>query len=74
MYDKTLVIELLSQISTAINTINQRFEPINSVDDFTDTPLGMEKLDSICMLLIAIGESLKNIEKITNKELLKKYP
>jgi uncharacterized protein with HEPN domain len=33
-----------------------------------------EKLDSICMLLIAIGESLKNIDKITNKELLKKYP
>ena len=26
------------------------------------------------MQLIAIGESLKNIDKITNKELLEKYP
>lgn len=31
-------------------------------------------MDSICMQLIAIGESLKNIDKITNKELLAKYP
>jgi len=74
MYDKDLIVEILSQIETAINTIKIRFEPIGSVSDFTDSPNGMEKLDSICMLLIAIGESLKNIDKITNKELLKEYP
>ena len=34
----------------------------------------MEKLDSICMLLIAIGEALKNLDKITNNKLLAKYP
>jgi uncharacterized protein with HEPN domain len=34
----------------------------------------MEKLDSICMQLIAIGESLKNFDKITSKEVLSKYP
>ncbi len=34
----------------------------------------MEKLDSICMQLMAIGESLKNIDKITNKTLLTRYP
>ena len=50
-----------------------RFEPVPSVDYFTDTPEGMEKLDTICMLLIAIGESLKNIDKITNNELLTQY-
>ena len=74
MYNRILVVELLSQISTAIQTINQRFEPVDNISYFTDSPVGMEKLDSICMLLIAIGESLKNIDKITNKELLKKYP
>ncbi len=31
-------------------------------------------LDSICMLLIAIGESVKNIDKVTQYELLKDYP
>lgn len=34
----------------------------------------MEKLDSICMQLIALGESLKNLDKISGGELLEKYP
>jgi uncharacterized protein with HEPN domain len=74
MYDKSLVIEILTQIGNAIKITLQRFEVVDSVDYFTNTPQGMEKLDSICMQLIAIGESLKNIDKITNKELLEKYP
>ncbi len=43
-------------------------------DDFCDTKEGQEKLDSICMKLIAVGESLKNIYKITDKQLLKLCP
>jgi uncharacterized protein with HEPN domain len=74
MYDKSLVIEILTQIENAIKTTLQRFEVVDSVDYFTNTPQGMEKLDSICMQLIAIGESLKNIDKITDKKLLEKYP
>ena len=74
MYDKSLVIEILIQILNASKTVAQRFEIVDSVDYFIDTPEGQEKLDSICMQLIAIGESLKNIDKISNKTLLKKYP
>jgi hypothetical protein len=60
MYDKDLAIDILSQIDQAASTIIKRFIPIKTVNDFTDSEYGMEKLDSICMLLIAIGESLKN--------------
>ncbi len=74
MYDKSLVIEILQQISDSVDVILTRFEIVDSKDFFIDTPAGTEKLDSICMQLIAIGESLKNIDKITNKELLKNYP
>lgn len=74
MYDKELVLEILSQISDAVDVALQRFEVVSDVSYFTDSPNGKEKLDSICMLLIAIGESLKNIDKITNKMLLVKYP
>jgi uncharacterized protein with HEPN domain len=49
-------------------------EPIKSANDFTDSDSGMEKLDAICMQLIAIGEALKNLDKITNDSLLPKYP
>ena len=31
-------------------------------------------MESICMLLIAIGESVKRIDKITVKQLLSQYP
>jgi len=74
MYDKELVLEILSQIYRASQTILERFKPVKSVNDFTDSPAGMEKLDSICMLLIAIGEALKNLDKATNKTLLLRYP
>jgi len=74
MYDKQLINELLEQILQATEIVLRRFEVVDSSDFFLDTPEGMEKLDAICMQLIAIGESLKNIDKITKKELLKNYP
>lgn len=74
MYDKELLIEVLSQIIKSAETILYRFKPIKNVEDFTFSPEGMEKLDSICMQLIAMGESLKNIDKITSGSLLSKYP
>ncbi|MBW2740146.1 MAG: DUF86 domain-containing protein [Deltaproteobacteria bacterium] len=73
MYDINLVIGLLEQIYGATKTIQRRFRAINSVDDFTDTQGGMDMLDGICMLLIAIGESLKKIDKITDRKLLSHY-
>lgn len=74
MYDQELVREILNQIVKAVNTILERFQPIHEVKDFTNSPAGMEKLDAICMQLIAIGESLKNLDKITNNSLLSNYP
>jgi uncharacterized protein with HEPN domain len=33
----------------------------------------MEKLDASCMVLIALGESVKTLDKLTDKEFLKTY-
>ncbi len=74
MYDKELVHDILSQILDATHKVITRFESIKTVEAFTNSPEGLEKLDSICMQLIAIGESLKNIDKITDTSLLSKYP
>lgn len=73
MYDFELVLSILKQIDTAIDTIKIRTINIKSVDDFTTTAQGIEKLDAVCMLFLSIGESLKNLDKITNKSLLSKY-
>lgn len=74
MFDKLLVIEILRQILAAGEKVSGRFEGIRTADDFLIDERGLERLDSICMQLIAIGESLKNLDKITHQELLPKYP
>ena len=73
MFDKELAQEILHQIYEASQTILKRFDPIKSPDDFAASESGMEKMDAICMQLVAIGESLKNLDKITNKALLPQY-
>ena len=74
MYDKTLVVEILDQIIDAIGTVQERCTFAKCEDDFCHTKEGQEKLDSICMKLIAVGESLKKIDHITDRKLLPQYP
>ncbi len=74
MYDRELALEILSQIYQSTQTILKRFETVKSAEDFTSSDAGIEKLDSICMQLITIGEGLKNLDKITSNSLLPRYP
>ena len=67
---KIVAQNILIQIEEAIIKIQHRTHEIRNADDFLLTPAGMEKLDAACMLLIAIGESLKNLDKVTEKKLL----
>ena len=69
-----LVLHTLSQIELAIDRLQERTKNIRSVDDFLSTPGGMEKLDAACMVLIAIGESIKNLNKVSEGKLLPTYP
>lgn len=74
MYDKTLIIDLLKQIEKAIQRVERRFAGINSPDDFIISEEGHDRLDAIAMMLIAIGENIKAIDKISKKTILQKYP
>jgi uncharacterized protein with HEPN domain len=74
MSDIELVLIILKQIDDALTTIKKRTEYIVKVEDFTHSDYGKEKLDGVCMLFMAIGESLKKIDKLTKYALLKKYP
>jgi uncharacterized protein with HEPN domain len=74
MYDRELLIEDLKNIAWALEQIVKRFSVIKSSDDFLKDDIGLEKLDSICMQLINIGEVLKQVDKLTGMELLVNYP
>ncbi len=74
MYDKELVVDLLKNIVWSLEQISKRFQTIESSDDFIKDDIGLEKLDSICMQLINIGEALKQVDKLTDAKLLENYP
>lgn len=69
-----MVYETLKNINTAITRLQERSIDIHSVDDYLMSPIGMEKLDAACMVLIALGESVKTLDKLTEKKLLSTYP
>lgn len=69
-----MVYETLNNIDIAIKRLQERTTQVHSVDDFILSPWGMEKLDAACMVLIAIGESVKTLDKLTDKKMLPTYP
>ena len=75
MYDAELLLEKLEQINEALARIERRFASINSPDDFLDSANGLDMLDAISMMLIAIGDNFKNIDKKTEGNFIyHKYP
>jgi uncharacterized protein with HEPN domain len=74
MLNNELLIEISKQILSSIQTIEKRMRTIKTSEDFLKNVRNLERLDSICMQLVALGESIKNLDKVTNKLLFKKYP
>ena len=74
MFDHEIALYTLTQIKIALNTIMERVSVVRSPEEFLHSADGMLRLDAICMNLIALGESVKGLDKVTNGELLKIYP
>lgn len=74
MYDREVLREILHQISEAIDRIERRFSGIQSAEDFMQSDDGVDRLDGIAMMLIWMGESIKNLEKVGGQDLLNAYP
>lgn len=74
MCDKSLLISKLGKIEFAIDRILSTASSIPSSSYYLLSDAGMERLESTCMLLITIGESVKGVDKQTNKKMLVNYP
>jgi len=74
MYDDELIVELLNQILIAARRIERRFGAIRTADDFLSSDEGIDRLDGIAMMLIVLGESIKNLDKATQGTLLPRFP
>ena len=67
MYDRSLLLKLFLEIEEAIRRIERRFTGISSPSDFTRDNEGLDRLDGISMMLIAISENIRHIEKIAGR-------
>ena len=74
MHDEELLYYSLKRIASTIERIINNSKSIDDSQYYVCTPGGMERLESTCMLLLAIGESIKGIDKMTQKQLLPNYP
>ena len=57
---------LFQQIEESIILLQQWNKDVKEVDDYLLTPEGMKNLAATCMIIEAIGESIKKIDKRTN--------
>ena len=64
----------LLQIKKAIVQLQDWNKDIQNVDDYYSTPDGMKTLAASCMLIEAIGEGVKQIDKLTQSRLLDERP
>lgn len=71
---KKEILELLNMVLDSIQIIQDRTKHIEVGDDFLLSPDNMFILDGVCMKLIFIGESIKNIDKKTQGKLFGNYP
>ena len=67
-------ISIFRQIETAINQLTEWNRHVKTVDDYYLSSDGMQKLAASCMLIEAIGESIRRIDKITDGKLLPNRP
>lgn len=74
MLDEELLYYSLKRIASTIERIIVNSKAIDDAQYYVLSPAGMERLESTCMLLLAIGESIKGIDKMTKKQLLTNYP
>lgn len=68
-----MTLHVLELIKTSLLEVEKRSEKITEPNDFLISETGVILMDSICMKLSAVGESIKNLDKITNRELLPRY-
>ena len=74
MHNEEILYYSLKRIASTIERIINNSKYIDNSQYYVHSPAGMERLESTCMLLLAIGESIKGIDKMTQKQLLSNYP
>ena len=69
-----IILSLFKQIDDSILLLMKWNQEVNGADDYLLSPEGMKNLAASCMLIEAIGESVKKIDRKTDGLLLPLRP
>ena len=73
-YGTSILIDRLEDVLAALTRIPRRSAGIDAPQDFSQTEKGLDRLDAICMTLVAVGEAFRQIDNKTDGHLLADYP
>ncbi|MGH9898557.1 MAG: HepT-like ribonuclease domain-containing protein [Pyrinomonadaceae bacterium] len=74
MSDANLLLGRLQSVLTALERIPRRCGGISQPSDFLTSDAGRDRMDAICMILIAAGEEFKKMDRQTEGKLFARYP
>jgi uncharacterized protein with HEPN domain len=74
MHDRSMLLELFLEIQEGIRRIERRFSGIDTAYDFIRDDDGLDRLDAIAMMLVAIGENTQQLDKFIDPKLFDQYP
>ncbi len=69
-----IIQETLRNIRSSISMLLEWNEGVQNTDEWTSSTSGMQKLAANCMLIEAIGEAVKKIDKRAGREFLNQRP
>lgn len=72
--ERNRVRSIFEQIRSAIDQLKEWNKTVKSAEDYYLSSEGMQKLAASSMLIEAIGEGIKQIDKLTNGNLLSERP
>ena len=73
MYDKSLITDIFQHIDDILHTLTEATKDITNLYTLPESADGTLRLNGICMCLLVVGEELKKIDKLTDKQLLPQY-
>lgn len=71
---REVALDLLQNIQNAIIQLQEWNKDVKSINDLLVSPEGMKTLSADCMLIQAIGEGIKQLDKITDGQLFPLQP
>ncbi|MCP9774938.1 DUF86 domain-containing protein [Cyanobium sp. WAJ14-Wanaka] len=72
--EERLAVSVISQMLSLIESVLKRMKTVYSATDLSKTEAGRLLLDAVCMQYLALGEAVKQLDKLTGFTLQEQVP